>query len=121
MRDPDYLLGNVEFVIKHRKFAHGTADAGRVKELREMATLVQRELLENRRLQLLPLLNQLLEDEPPAGVEPVGLSLTQIVNRSIEEYLMESLGDAIWGDVRSAQSMDEVSHLLIYQSPGMFY
>ena len=86
-----------------------------------MATLVQRELLENRRLQLLPLLNQLLEDEPPAGVEPVGLSLTQIVNRSIEEYLMESLGDAIWGDVRSAQSMDEVSHLLIYQSPGMFY
>jgi hypothetical protein len=119
--DATAFAGLHKFVKRFTELA--APEPGRLKELREMATLVQRELLENRRSQLLPLLNQLEEDasaaDPSAdkGVATggaatealVGLSLTQIVNQSIEEYMMDNLADSIWACVRACESADEAA------------
>ena len=74
--------------------------AAKVKELREMMTLVRRELLENRRASLLPLLNTLPEEGD--GLEHDSLNL--LVDATIERFVMDALEDDVWECLRAAQS-----------------
>ena len=112
-----------------KQFSASPPEPGRIKELREMMTLVQRELLENRREQLLPLLVQHEEEYKERDGEATGmrrLSLTQIVNQAIEEYVMDSVSDVIWNCVRAAQTTDEASAIevkraALRQKPQEFF
>ena len=112
-----------------KRFSAAPPEPGRIKELREMMTLVQRELLENRREQLLPLLVQHEEEHNARDGEATGmrrLSLTQIVNQAIEEYVMDSVSDVIWNCVRAAQTTDEaaaieVKRATLRQKPQEFF
>lgn len=94
-----------------KQFAASPPEPGRIKELREMLTLVQRELLENRRAQLLPLLVQHNEENGTEAnaADLSRLSLTQIVNQTIEEYAMESVSDVIWKCVCAMQTTEEAT------------
>jgi hypothetical protein len=112
-----------------KQFAATPPDPGGIKELREMLTLVQRELLENRRGQLLPLLVQHNEensvDEGKAS-EMSRLSLMQIVNQTIEEYMMESVSDVIWNCVCALQTTEEsaaieMKRTALRQKPQEFF
>ena len=112
-----------------KQFAAAPPQPGRIKDLREMMTLVQRELLENRRGQLLPLLVQ--HNEENSGNEGAAaglgrLSLTQIVNQTIEEYVMDSVSDVIWKCVRASQTSEEaaaveVQRSTLRQKPQQFF
>ena len=93
-----------------KQFAAAPPQPEQIKDLREMMTLVQRELLENRRGQLLPLLVQHSEENSENQGAAAGLgrlSLTQIVNQTIEEYVMDSVSDVIWKCVRASQTSEE--------------
>lgn len=112
-----------------KQFSDAPPEAGRVQELREMMTLVQRELLENRRDKLLPLLVQ-HEDRTIVndgeGIDLTRLSLTQIVNQAIEEYVMDAVSNAIWDCLRAAQSAEdnaatEAKRASLRQKPQDFF